>query len=523
MGNLVESLLKPSAYPHPVDEILLVETHISLVFLTGPYAYKIKKPLNLGFLDFSTLEKREYYCREELRRNRVLCGDLYLDVIPVTEQPGSITIGGKGGIIDYAVQMIQFDRRLELDTLLSEEKLTGEHIDEISRTVALFHENAPSAEPDTPFGRPEILIRPVRDNFTESERLSNNPDEIARLEQVGNWTENEFARLRPLLLSRKENGSIRQCHGDMHTGNMVVWKGKVMIFDCIEFNSFLCTIDVISEIAFLVMDLEHSGHPEHAWRFLNSYLSYTGDYEGLALLRFYKTYRAMVRAKVTAIRLLQETDPYDKKATRTEHCSYVETALASTTPGKASLIITCGVSGSGKTTFARDLASRLQAVHIRSDVERKRLFGLGQLIKSNPELNRQMYSSKSSESTYSRLFDLAVHCLENRYPVVVDATFLHRDERARFLALGKDAGVPANILFFETPETLLLERVRKRLEKGKDASEADCSILRQQFGEMQPLQDAEKNRALMIDTSRPSAYKSSMKEVLHVLREKQST
>ncbi len=514
MSNLVESLQRPSAYPHPVDEIRLVETHISFVFLTGQYAYKIKKPVNLGFLDFSTLDKREYYCREELRLNRILCSELYLDIIPVTKQSGNMTIGGKGDVIDYAVQMIQFDRRLELDTLLAAGKLTGKQIDEISRTVAAFHENAPSAEPESPYGLPEVLIRPIRDNFKESERLSNNPEEIARIEQVRNWTENEFARLQPIFLSRKADGRIRQCHGDMHTGNMVLWKEKVMIFDCIEFNPFLSTIDVISEIAFLVMDFEHSGHPEHAWRFLNGYLSCTGDYESLVLLRFYKTYRAMVRAKVTAIRLLQETDPDEKKATRTEHRSYVETALGSTTPSEASLFITCGVSGSGKTTFARDLASRLQAVHIRSDVERKRLFGLGQLTKSNPELNREMYSSVSSEATYSRLYDLAYRCLENSYPVIVDATFLHQEERARFVAMGKEIGVPTGILYFEAPETLLMERVRNRLKKGKDASEADNDILLRQIRQMQPLQDSEKNISILIDTSEHSVYASSMEKAL---------
>lgn len=512
MTTLEEALRIPSAYPHPVEKIVLVETHISLVFLTGPYAYKIKKAVNLGFLDFSTLDKREHFCREELRRNKILCGNLYLDVVPVIDRSGQITIGGSGRIIDYAVKMAQFDRNLEVDTLLAEGKISAEQIDEISRKVAEFHDSSPVAEPDTPFGRPETLIKPVRDNFTEAERLNRDRQEKKLLKKLKAWTETEYNRLIPQFLSRKTSGAIKECHGDMHTGNMVLWKNSVMIFDCIEFNPLLSTIDVISEISFLVMDLEHSGHPEHAWRFLNGYLSLRGDYKGIALLRFYKAYRAMVRAKVTAIRHLQEEHREEKEKTLAEHRSYIATALSCTTPPAFGLILTCGVSGSGKTTVARQLLLCMQAIHIRSDVERKRLFGLRLFEKSSPELSKKLYSRKSSELTYTRLYEIAGVCLENRYPVIVDATFLQKEKRKRFIALAEKRGVPAVILFCRAPEALLEKRVKKRQEQGKDASEADTTVLREQIRHFMPLSKSEQEITITIDTSSPSSIEKGVAE-----------
>lgn len=512
MTTLEEALRIPTAYPHPVEKIVLVETHISLVFLTGPYAYKIKKAVNLGFLDFSTLDKREHFCREELRRNKRLCGNLYLDVVPVIDRSGQITIGGNGRIIDYAVKMVQFDRNLEIDTLLSQGKISAEHIDEISRKVAEFHESSPVAEPDTPFGRPETLIKPVRDNFTEAGRLNKDGQEKKLLEKLKAWTEEEYSRLIPQFLCRKTSGAIRECHGDMHTGNMVLWKNSVMIFDCIEFNPLLSTIDVISEISFLVMDLEHSGHPEHAWRFLNGYLSLRGDYKGLALLRFYKTYRAMVRAKVTAIRHLQEEHREEKEKKLAEHRSYIATALSCTTPPAFGLILTCGVSGSGKTTVARQLLMHMQAIHIRSDVERKRLFGLGHFEQSSPELSKEMYSRESSELTYTRLYEIAGLCLENRYPVIVDATFLQKEERDRFIGLAEKRGVPAVILYCRAPGTILEKRVRKRQEQGNDASEADTAVLREQIRHFMPLSKREEEIAITVETSSPSSIEVGIAE-----------
>ena len=520
MITIEHALRSPAAYPHPVEDIAIVETHISLVFLTGTYAYKIKKAVNLGFLDFSTLEKRKHFCREELRRNKRLCRDIYLDVVPIIQQAGTVTVGGKGRIIDYAVKMIQFDRELELDTLLKQDKITNRQIAQISRIVAAFHDSTPVAGPDTPYGRPDILIKPIHDNFIEAERLNKDQQEQKLLDKLKQWTEAEYKRLTPQFVSRKSKGAIRECHGDMHTGNMVLWKGRVMIFDCIEFNPFLSTIDVFSEIAFLVMDLEHSNHQEHASSFLNGYLSLTGDYNGLALLRFYKTYRAMVRAKVTAIRHLQEKNHREKEKTLVEHRSYISTALSYISPAPFGLILTCGVSGSGKTTVAKKLVSQIPAIHVRSDIERKRLFGLKPLEKSDPEKNKAMYSAQSSKRTYARLHSIAGTCLENNYPVIIDATFLYEDERKRFISLGEQNNVPVVILHCHAPEKLLEKRIGNRQSAGNDPSEADNTVLKQQIRRFLPLSASEQHITVTIDTSSPSSIEAGIAETMRRIQGK---
>ena len=509
--GLVDALASPSAYPHETTDVEIVETHISIVFLTGRFAYKVKKNVDLGFLDFSSPEKRERYCREELRLNRRLCPELYIDVVPITEKSGRIAVESDGRVIDHAVKMIQFDRNMELDSLLSRNRLTSREIDQIGRIVADFHTALPSLGPDTPYGRPDVLIRPVRDNFTHTARLSANEGEGETLENLRRWTAREHRRLRPLFSSRKISGHVKPCHGDMHTGNMVLWNGRIMIFDCIEFNSFLSNIDVMSEIAFLVMDLEHSGHPQHAWRFLNDYLSLTGDYEGLPLLCFYKTYRAMVRAKVTAIRFLQENEPEERERTLAEHRSYVSLARSFGRRGPFGLTITCGVSGSGKTTVARELAQTLPAVHLRSDVERKRLFGLGELRRSSGERLRELYSEETTKRTYSKLYGIASLCLEEGYSVIVDATFLGKEERRRFIRLAEKKEVPAVVLCCEAPRTILESRVDARRKAVSDASEADRSVLRRQLEVREPLTDEEREIAVFADTADPASIEAAIR------------
>ena len=305
MESLAEALSRPEAYPHTTGKIEVVETHISWIFLTDLWAYKVKKTLDLGFLDFSTLQKRHHYCNEELRLNRRLCPELYHSVVPVVRSENSFLMDREGEIVDYAVKMVRFERTMELDRMLSEKRLNAEHIDTLARMIAGFHTSLPAAPAESGFGHPDHLIKPILHNFTSMEPIATSEDEIKRLEFIREWSKREHQRLYPQFMGRKSGGFIRQCHGDMHTGNMVWWKERIFIFDCIEFNENLSIIDVISDLAFLFMDLEHGGEKKLAWRLLNKYLTETGDYDALPLLRFYLVYRAMVRAKVTAIRYAQ--------------------------------------------------------------------------------------------------------------------------------------------------------------------------------------------------------------------------
>ena len=498
MESLAEALSHPEAYPHACGTIEVAETHISWIFLAGSLAYKIKKPVNLGFLDFSTLEQRHHYCNEELRLNRRLCPELYLSVVPVTRKGDTFLLDATGDIVDYAVKMVRFDRTMELDRMLARKLLTAEHIDHLAVMIAGFHTSLPPAPAESGFGKPENLLKPMLDNFTSMEAIASNTAETEELETLKALTIREHQRLYPLFLARKSGGFIRQCHGDMHTGNMVLWNNNIYLFDCIEFNETLSTIDVISDLAFLFMDLDHGGEPRLSWRLLNRYLVETGDYTALPLLSFYLLYRAMVRAKVTAIRYSQTCNEDSGQQVLEEHRSYIKLAQRYISPGKPLLILTFGVSGSGKTTVSGNIARELRCVHIRSDIERKRVAGLGPHERSKSD--DFLYSDSISHQTYHKLLDVAALCLGSGIRVIVDATFLKAAMRKLFMDLAAKHNTPCRILRFSAPETVLTERVQQRYLKGDDASEANTEVLASQLCTLERLSAEEEAVTLDINS-----------------------
>ncbi|NTW50971.1 MAG: AAA family ATPase [Chlorobiaceae bacterium] len=500
MNPVAEALRHPEAYPHPVEkEIKVVETHISWIFLTGSFAYKLKKPVNLGFLDFSTIERRRHCCLEELRLNRRLCPDIYIDVLQVTASDDWFRIGADGDAVDHVVRMVEFDRSFELDRLLGSGNLTFLELEEAASIIAAFHAETPRSDPSSDFGTPTVLLKPMLENLDLTEQVARSAEEIAEIDRIRTWTIAEAARLSKVLLDRKAGGMVRECHGDMHTGNMVVWKGKIRIFDCIEFNPRLSVIDVMSDAAFLFMDLQHSGRQGLCWHFLNAYLSKNGDYAGLRVLRFYCTYRAMVRAKVTSIRLTQEYDLQRKQEILAEHRSYLDLALDYTRPRAPMLLVTHGLSGSGKSMHSSALADMGGFVHIRSDVERKRLFGMESLDKSISK-GLDIYRPDSTQKTYESMLEAAASALSGGYTAIVDATFLKKSQRAAFITLAAGLNCPCRILSFKAPIDVLRARVSKRNEEGRDPSEADLNVLAAQTGSDEPPEGDEKTLCIEIDT-----------------------
>ncbi len=502
-SRLLQALQDPALYPHPVSGFQLLETHISSVLLTGEYAYKIKKPLDLGFLDFSTLERRRRFCAEELRLNRRLAPDLYLESVPITGSPGAPALGGAGEPFEYAVKMRQFDQSALLDGLLARGELPPERMDELAATVAGFHAGIATADPGSDFGTPEVAYFPVGQNFDQIRPLLHAAEDLAQLDRLQAWAEGEYAARREAMAARKADGFIRECHGDLHLGNMALIGDRVTPFDCIEFNDHLRWIDVVSEVAFLTMDLMDRGRPDYAARFLNGYLERTGDYGGLALLRFYRAYRAMVRAKVSVIRLAQPDVPADEQATvRAKYRGYADLAEALGRPGRPALIITHGVSGSGKTTLSQGLVEQLGAVRVRSDVERKRLFGLEAGARTKSALGGGLYTAEATLDTYRHLARLAESILDAGYPALVDATFLKADQRRLFAELAGRLGVPFVILDCAAGEDTLRRWVSERAARGGDASEADLEVLEHQLGSREPLDENERARSVHADAER---------------------
>lgn len=500
-ATLIASLQNPALYDHPVEKFEIVETHISTVLLTGRYAYKIKKPLNLGFLDFSTLEQRRHFCNEELRLNRRLAPQLYLDVVAIGGSAAAPVLNGGGPAIEYAVKMRQFDQAGLLDRMLARGELLPAHIDTLAQDIATFHGAIPSAPADSGFGAPQSVQQPAMQNFEQIRALLKKAPDVELLETLRAWTEQEFAARAEDFAARKQGGFVRECHGDLHLGNMALIDGRVTLFDCIEFNNNLRWIDVISEAAFLVMDLHDRRRPDLAWRFLNAYLEISGDYAGIKVLRYYLTYRAMVRAKIACIRATQAglSMPEQTEAWR-QFRSYLMLAHRFTQPAHPMLIINHGLSGSGKSTATQTLLEHIGAPRIRSDVERKRLFGLAAQARSNSGINAGLYTADASRMTYQRLAELAHALLENGYNVIIDATFLKRGQRDLLREVAHELHAPFVILDFQASTAVLRERVEARHRLGLDAAEADVAVLEQQIASHEPLEEDELAATVAINT-----------------------
>jgi aminoglycoside phosphotransferase family enzyme/predicted kinase len=482
MNPLISGLLDPAAYPHPARAPRLIETHISWVILAGDYAYKLKKPLDLGFLDFSTLEKREHYCHEEIRLNSRLAPATYLDVVAITGTPEQPRIGGVGTVLEWAVKMRAFPADATLDR---EAEISAEQIDAIADRVARFHGEIAVAPAQGGFGSLAAVQAPVAENFAQLRARLVTAD--ARLAHLEAWSQAEGQRLAGHFTARRRDGFIRECHGDLHLGNIAWVNNAPLIFDGIEFNPGLRYIDVISEIAFFCMDLAHRGKTQLAWRFLNRYLEHSGDYAGLSALPYYQTYRALVRAKVSAI--LATSRASQSGADFSEALSYLELAERFTRRPAPALLLMQGVSGSGKTWVSQHLLERLSAyaptVRLRSDVERKRLFGLDALADSR-SLGENIYSREASERTLARLLDLAKTLLDSGFRVIVDATFIKQDWREPFHRLAEELALPWWIAALEAPSGVLRQRLLARRAGGRDASEAGLEVLSAQLAGVDP-------------------------------------
>lgn len=496
--TLIKALQNPELYDHPVRDFRVIETHISQVLLTGDFAYKIKKPMDFGFLDFSTLERRKHFCEEELRLNSRLAAELYLEVIPITGSPEQPRLGGEGSPFEYAIRMRQFDQNQLFDVRQERGDLPADLLTNLARQVADFHKSLPPVAEDKPLGTPEAVYAAMQENFDQIRPMLDDAGLLAQLDNLEDWTRTTFERCRDLIARRRENGLVRECHGDLHLANITVFNDQVTVFDCIEFNEPFRWIDVMNDLAFLLMDLESRQEPALANRVLNTYLEYRGDFEGLALLPLYKAYRAMVRAKIALFTLgnpnLSEAEKADLMQRYRDYAQLAEDYGA--IPNHY-LLATTGLSASGKTCVSAAMAEELGLIRLRSDVERKRLHGLGPLDDSKSGLGTDLYSPEATEKTYAHLAELAGELLASGLSVIVDAACLKEKERGLFANVAESQGVPFALLHCEAPETLRREWVRKR--KG-DASEATEELLDAQQSWFEPLTTEEKTHTVHLHT-----------------------
>ena len=482
--------------------VRLVETHISWVLLAGSLVYKLKKPVRLPFLDFTTLDSRRRCCDEELRLNRRLAPSLYLDVVNVCDGPDGPSFGGAGNVVDVAVRMHRFPDGALWSEMLAAGTLASCHVDAMANRLADFHRAAAVASPEGVFGSAAShrrttrrLVETIDSGCAEIESSTEAIDWPA----LRAWLNGEQLALAPLWAARLRDGHVRECHGDLHLANVLQLDGTATAFDGIEFDDELRWIDVLDDIAFLAMDLLAHGQRALAFRFVNAYLETSGEYDGLPALRFYMVCRALVRAQVIAIGERQGL----RSMSSCDAARYLALAADLSRSADARLAITHGLPGSGKSFASQSLVETVGAIRVRSDVERKRLFGLRALESSSDRVPGGIYDDITTQRTYSRLRALAHVALGAGWPVVVDAAFLRRSERARFDALAVSLAVPFSIVDCRAGWPLLRQRLERRQAVGRDPSEADVAVLERLRSADEPLDERERAVAIAVDSARP--------------------
>jgi aminoglycoside phosphotransferase family enzyme/predicted kinase len=487
--------LSAASFPHPVAELQRRETVLSCVLLTGSYAYKIRKPVRLPFVDATTLERRRFLSEEELRLNRRFAPQLYVDVVPITLENGQPRIGGNGPAVEYAVRMHQFGPEQELSRQLEAGRPEPHELAEFGAQLADWHTGAARADPDRGYGRVELVASQILDNFPALLTCVQG-DKTSLLHRLQSWTRKQLETHADLIEQRRQGGRVRECHGDLHAGNIVRWQGHWLPFDCLEFEPTLRWIDVLQDVAFLFMDLQGHRRRDLAYAFLNAWLESGGDYAGLPLLRLFAVYRALVRAKVDAI------DPQRRFSHLAERLRIAAELADASQPA---LLLMHGVSGSGKSWLSGQLVARWGAVRVRSDLERRRRFGAG------------AYSSGATAGTYAALLEAAAGSLRGGERIIVDATFLERQARERFAALAAARGCPFLILACEAPLATLQARVRERAARGQDPSEATLEVLTAQLRQREPWSEAERARLIEIDTGSSDALAGALQAIrLHL-------
>ncbi len=508
--RLIAALRDASVYPHLVSSLRVVETHISWVILTGLFAYKIKKAVELGFLDFSTLAKRRYFCEQELRLNRRWAPDLYLGVVPVTGHAERPQLGGDGPVIEYALKLRQFPQNAQLDRQLDAGRLSESDMRELAETIAALHGSAPRAEFPGRQRAVSLASAPMLENFDVVERAT----ELAVVARMREWTENSITELADELAGRHGGGFVRDCHGDLHLANLVRLSTGIVPFDGIEFSRELREIDVINDIAFLAMDLFSRARQDLAAAFVNRYLECSGDYAGMSTFGLYFVYRCLTRAKVAAIRSTEREQAELREEDLQTLKHYLAVAIRWVDRPRPALVAMLGFSGSGKTWLSDRLLARLPAIRLRTDIERTRLAGSVETGPGGSLPGSGRYTKQARAAVYRHVFDRAGSLLRAGFNVIIDGAFLTREARDGVASLATEQDI--DYLFVETvaQEAVLEDRLKRRQAERKDASEADVAVLRYQMTHSDPLDEEERRRAITVATDVEVGIDSLVKAII---------
>jgi uncharacterized protein len=496
---LHNALLNSEAYPDARGKVEFRETHVSHLYFVGDRVYKLKKPVDFGFLDFTTLDRRRFYCHEEVRLNRRFCPEIYLGVAEIRQHGQDIRINGPGRTIDYAVVMKRLPEERLLTVLIERndpslpEKmiLLALRIADLHRKLEVFHARADQTNV-------EVVRNNWRENFSQTEPFIERTISRQAFGLLAAWVERFLDDHTPLLLQRETDGFVRDGHGDLHCQH-ICFTGDICIYDCIEFNRRFRIADVLADLAFLLMDLEFRGRRDLSSIILDTYLDDSGGKTPnvLQLLTFYKIYRAFVRGKVESFLSIEEgADPSVRQQAAAKAHSYFNLALGYLC--RPALIATCGLMGTGKTTVARALDRSLGGLLLRSDVLRKELAGLAAETRQEVPFEQGIYSPASTERTYGILLQRTVEGLAGGRAVVVDASFALSRQRESFRRAARRIGVPFLLLHVTCDRATALDRLARRQDKGLDASDGRQELFERQAAAFERLSDT--GDVLQIDT-----------------------
>lgn len=517
---LIQQMLQPEFYSHPVQgsipspasdntyieypeefyppsttAIQLIQTHISYVVLTGEFAYKVKKPLNFGFLNYSTLESRKHFCEEELRLNQRAAAEIYLEVVPITQTGDRYQIGGSGEVVEYAVKMRQFPQDTLLTNVFERGELSEDLVRELARVIAEFHSKTTTSDYIRSFGEVTQVRQAFDENFEQTAQYIGGPQTQEQYDQTQAYCERFFTEQAALFNQRIQSDRIRECHGDLHLRNISYWNGKLLLFDCIEFNEPFRFVDVMFDIAYIVMDLDARQRSDLSTLFLNTYTELTGDWEGLQVLPIYVNRQTYVRAKVTSFLLNDPNVPAPEKQVAHETAAlYYRLAWECSQFRQGQLMLMCGLSGSGKSTTARQIAGKTGAIHIRSDAVRKHLGGVPLHERGGAEL----YTPEMSQKTYERLLELGIKLAQQGYNVILDAKYDRHSWRQAAIEQATAHQIPLQIIHCDAPVEVLRDRLQNRTE---DIADATADLLKQQS--LDPFTVDEKVYVKTVDTTQP--------------------
>ena len=501
---LVEALRRPEAYPEHPAAVEMVETHVSWLFFTGRHVYKVKKPVDFGFLDFTTLERRRHFCHREVELNRRLAPSVYLGVVEVRQHSDRVAVEGPGRTVEYAVKMRQLPRERSMQALLQRGELTAEHVRAVARLVGRFHLQAATGPEVVRHGGWGAVRFNVEENFSQTEPYVGRTLDADTYDEVRASSEAFLEVRRERFQAREAQGWVRDGHGDLHTAQVFLEDGTPQVIDCIEFNERFRYADVAADIAFLLMDLEFHGRPDLAQVLLEEYLAVTQDPGLVEFLDFYKGYRAYVRGKVTGF-LMDDprVPPGEREALRATAGRYfaLARAYAQAARPRPALYVVMGLSGTGKTLVARELARRWGLTYLASDVVRKELAGIPATEHRWEPYGRGIYGPEMSARTYAEVARRAEGRLQEGDAVVVDATCRLAAQRAELLGAARRAGAPVYVVHCRTPEEEVRERLEARVREGATPSDGRWEIYLGQKGEFEAPAEVPPGALVELDTT----------------------